>query len=270
MLTGGVDKSVILFDRASEKKLATLTGHTKKITSVLFHPKEDILLSSSLDKTARIWRHSEAGYEVVETLKAHVSGVIGLSLHASGDYVVTASQDASWAFHDLHNARCLAHVQNPDSSAQFTSVSFHPDGLILGTGSSTNVVHIWDVKSQKNLATFEGHEGSITDIAFSENGFYLATASEDGSVRLWDLRKLKNVQTHKFGKGVFADCLDFDYSGTYLATGGTDVNIFSAKSLDPIKTLSDHKSVTDLKFGLDSSFLATVANDRFLKFFGRS
>lgn len=35
---GGADKNVVVFDRREEQIVATLKGHTKKVSSVIYHP----------------------------------------------------------------------------------------------------------------------------------------------------------------------------------------------------------------------------------------
>lgn len=40
-------------------------------------------------------------------------------------------------------------------------MAFHPDGLILGTGTTDAVVKIWDVKSQTK---FDDHVGAVTAV----------------------------------------------------------------------------------------------------------
>ena len=50
-------------------------------------------------------------------------------------------------------------------------MQFHPDGLILGTGTVGNRIRVWDVKTMANVASFDGHKGKVTDISFSENGY---------------------------------------------------------------------------------------------------
>lgn len=37
---GGADKNVVVFDRREEQIVATLKGHTKKVSSVIYHPAQ--------------------------------------------------------------------------------------------------------------------------------------------------------------------------------------------------------------------------------------
>lgn len=39
-------------------------------------------------------------------------------------------------------------VTDASENVDYTAAAFHPDGLILGTGTAQSIVKIWDVKSQ--------------------------------------------------------------------------------------------------------------------------
>ncbi|NWW84624.1 PRP19 factor, partial [Rhynochetos jubatus] len=227
ILTGGADKNVIVFDKSSEQILATLKGHSKKVTSVVFHPSQDLVFSASPDATIRIW--SVPNSSCVQVVRAHEGSVTGLSLHATGDYLLSSSDDQYWAFSDIQTGRVLTKVTDESSGCALTCAQFHPDGLIFGTGTMDSQIKIWDLKERTNVANFPGHSGPITSIAFSENGYYLATAADDSSVKLWDLRKLKNFKTLQLDNNFEVKSLIFDQSGTYLALGGTDVQIYICK-----------------------------------------
>jgi len=264
VVTGGVDASVIVFNHESGKIVSTLNGHSKRVNDVLFHPSGDVVLSCSQDKTARVWRSGTSGYSTSHVVKIHTDDVTAISLHATGDYLATASLDRSWGFHDINTGACLLKVSRARDDAGLSSIAFHPDGLILGTGTTESMVRIWDVKLQDNVASFEGHTGRIVDITFSENGFYLATAAED-SIKLWDLRKLTNFFTIPIDGQVSA--INFDYSGNYLAVAGNQINIYqSGKTFSPVQVYSEHPAlVTDVKFGHNTSFFASSSMDRSLK-----
>ena len=45
-------------------------------------------------------------------------------------------------------------VLDSSGSEGYTSAAFHPDGLILGTGTTGAVAKIWDVKTQVVAALF--------------------------------------------------------------------------------------------------------------------
>jgi len=266
VLTGGADSHVVLLNRSTQKVVQTLSGHSKKITSVKFHPTEDVLLSSSADKTAKVWRKAASGYEASYSVKVHSAEVVGCTVQPTGDYWATASLDKTWALHDLHNNTTITQV-NADTALY--CVQFHPDGLILGTGTD-DTLKIWDVKTLKNAASFEGHQGKIVDLSFSENGYYLATASEDKTVKLWDLRKLKNIHTFDFPEKFNLTSVEWDYSGSYLAVTGSDIRVFVGKTLNHIATFTGHQGVvTDAKWGNDAQFLVSTSMDRSVKVWGK-
>ncbi|NWH42296.1 PRP19 factor, partial [Chloropsis hardwickii] len=266
ILTGGADKNVIVFDKSSEQILATLKGHTKKVTSVVFHPSQDLVFSASPDATIRIWSVPNAS--CVQVVRAHEGSVTGLSLHATGDYLLSSSDDQYWAFSDIQTGRVLTKVTDESSGCALTCAQFHPDGLIFGTGTMDSQIKIWDLKERTNVANFPGHSGPITSIAFSENGYYLATAADDSSVKLWDLRKLKNFKTLQLDNNFEVKSLIFDQSGTYLALGGTDVQIYICKQWTEILHFTEHSGLTTgVAFGHHAKFIASTGMDRSLKFY---
>lgn len=105
-----MDKTAIVFDRDTQAQVATLSGHTKRITDACFHPTRELLLTSSVDKTARVWQAQAegdgGGYKAAHVLDDHDGEVVGATVHATGDFMATASKDKSWAFYDINRCVC--------------------------------------------------------------------------------------------------------------------------------------------------------------------
>lgn len=235
-----------------------------------------LCLTASADATVRVWGTAEDEHKQLcrHVIRTHDAAVNGISLHATGDYVLSASSDTFWAFSDIRTGRVLCKVKDDKSPQPITCAQFHPDGLIFGAGSDDAMVKIWDLKEQANVANFPGHSGPIRAISFSENGYYLATAAEDGAVKLWDLRKLKNFKTLSIGGGEqqqsqnMINDLCFDQSGTYLAVAGTDVRVFVCKAWQELAKWTDHtEPATGVRFGADAKFIASVGLDRSLRYY---
>ena len=176
----------------------------------MYHPTEELVFSGSPDATIRVWGVAQA--QCAAVLRAHQAAVTGLSLHATGDFLLSSGADTYWALSDIRIGRVLVKAQDQTNPQPLTCAQFHPDGLILGTGTTDAQVKIWELKERRNVANFASHSGPITALAFSENGYYLATAAEDGQVKLWDLRKLKNFKTLSAGEEVSTcNCLFLSY-----------------------------------------------------------
>ncbi|RIA79853.1 WD40-repeat-containing domain protein [Glomus cerebriforme] len=276
ILTGGNDKKALIINIQEGKVTSQLKGHTKKITDVLWlgNPNEegyDTAFTASVDKNIRIWQKSDKDYKSSAILSVHSAEVTGISVHATKDYLVSVSNDSTWAFHDIHTTQTLAKIESNDVINGYSTVEIHPDGLILGTGTNDSIVRIWDIKMQKNVTSFTDHTGRITSIAFSENGYYLATASECNAVKLWDLRKLLNFYTIQLDEGTKVNKVCWDYSGQYLGVCGTDVRIYQAKTWNQLAVFNDNTAeATDLKFGELAKTLYVSGLDRTVRFYGDS
>merc|ERR1711907_136296 len=140
--------------------VTTLAGHKKKVNRVLFHPEAPTVFTASSDKTARVWSSTGGDFATASQITCHKGEVTDATLHATGDYLVTSSLDASWAFHDISTGNCLVQKHDAEAKKGFTSAMFHPDGLILATGTANATVRIWDIKAQQNVASFDGHAGA--------------------------------------------------------------------------------------------------------------
>ncbi|CAI5444205.1 unnamed protein product [Caenorhabditis angaria] len=266
-LTGGLDRTAILYDYEREQVVQTFKGHSKKINAVVLLADRKTAISASADSHIRVWNSEETSAKAV--IDVHQAPVTDISLNATGDYILSSSDDSYWAFSDIHTGKTLTKVAvEKDSNIAIHCIEFHPDGLIFGTGTADAVVKIWDLKSQSNAANFPGHNSSVRSIAFSENGYYLATGSDDGEVKLWDLRKLKNLKTLATEQKQPINELSFDMTGTFLAIGGQNVQVIHVKTWQDVANLNEHTApVTGVRFGENARSLVTSSMDKSLRIF---
>lgn len=262
---GTADGDCILYNRILGKKLTTF--HTKHaINRTVFHTSLDLLFTAS-DQIS-FWSISQQSTQPIRSIRTHSDMVTGLSLHPSGDFILSSSRDRTWAFSDVTTGTCL--YQNKTGSAPYSCISFHPDGLIFGTGSEENMIEIWDVKNQQQATSFSVHKGKITDLSFSENGYYMASSSADGIVHFWDLRKLKSIANLDLHSPVTS--IEFDDSGSYVAVAlqNGDVNVYQSKVWKQLANFkgSHNKGANAVTWaGKTASLLVSAGSDGLVKFY---
>ncbi|KAL2465312.1 Pre-mRNA-processing factor 19 [Abeliophyllum distichum] len=70
----GVNTNAVVFDQTSGQILSTLSGHSKKVTSVKFVAEGELVVTGSADKTVRVWQGTENGnYDCRHILKDHTA-----------------------------------------------------------------------------------------------------------------------------------------------------------------------------------------------------
>ncbi|KAK0489297.1 WD40-repeat-containing domain protein [Armillaria novae-zelandiae] len=93
-------------------------------------------------------------------------------------------------------------------------------GKWLATGSSDEIIKVWDLRRKKEIGGLMHHEGSITHLSFPSRGHLLST-SEDGTLCLFRARDWAVLRSLKGHKGP-VNCVAVHPSGKVALSVGKD------------------------------------------------
>lgn len=161
-VAGSSGYMIKLWDVATWYGVADLKGHESQILSIAWSPDGQTLWSSDHSGRIKCW---DLGRD--RTLPQP---------SAKGSQGV----ERDW------NAGCNQGDSNQGHHDQVWSLSCHPQGHVLASGSFDRTVRLWDIYTGKCLSVLQGHTDHICSVAFSPDGAWLASAGDDGTIRLWD------------------------------------------------------------------------------------
>ena len=235
---------VLLWDVASGALESTLSGHSGRVSSVVFSPDGNTIASGSDDDTVILWNVATGG--IITTFSGHTGGVNSVVFNLDGS--ILASSSGAWSTNPVR----LWDVATGEFKVTLTAggsdkIIFSPDGRTLA-GDEKNTVVLWDVATGEQKVTLESPD-YLWDIAYSPDGGTLAGAlqSEKGMVILWDV--LTGQQ-----KATFTGHTDGVTGVAFSQDGGS----FVSSSYDGTVMLWDVASLRDT--GADSSQVAADAN----------
>jgi WD40 repeat protein len=95
---------------------------------------------------------------------------------------------------------------------------FFPDGRRLAFVAGNNV-HVWDIRSQRQVAILKGHRNSIGAIAVSPDGARIVTGGSDDTFRIWDADRYAHLLTFRISEANGICCLSFSSDSLCIAAG---------------------------------------------------
>ncbi len=156
------------------------TSPEKGVTGVVFSADGRLLVTTSTDRSARIWDVSTE--RLLHVLK-HEGHVVSASFSPDGTQLVTASEDgAAWVWDVATGARQLL-LTGPTGFVE--SASFSRDGRFILISSTDAIARVYDAHDGHERAGLVGHSDAVTGASFSPDGRSIVTASDDGTARLW-------------------------------------------------------------------------------------
>lgn len=148
-----------------ESSIPLVHGHSDLITDFDFSPFDDGMLATcSTDANVRVWHIPEGG--LAESL-------------ANAEYSL------------------------PQFDKRVENVLFHPTTEFLLTVAYFDTVKLWDIKHEKEIFSFSGHEDQVQNTSWHGNGSLFVTTSRDRNIRIIDPRADKvayEAESHKSPK----------------------------------------------------------------------
>ena len=248
-LIGESGQTLEVWNITSGTRIAELTEHQSLITTVVFSPSGEYLISGDIDGKLVVWRvqHWEKQHAFIghtDSLRAaafHPNGqqfatTDGRSIFlwdvTSGEQLGSPSVDSTFvALYKGDMRQIQRQTQSRYKPSKYLhSIAFSPCGTLLA-GGLFGGIHLWDA------ATLEPRMGMILPercahvgvVVFSPCGRYLGSGSwwnktDKVSVRLWDVATGENIHTF-WGHTSDVQNLAFSKSGELLASSSYDCTV---------------------------------------------
>ena len=260
---GSEDKTIIVWDVATQRELATLTGHADTVGNLLFDHDGEVLLSGDYGGNILRW-----DLEEMKAIDAPVKGfgdsISSIFLAPNGHVKALALEKNRVIVINVNDDPPLGRrIKAPDVGS--ANIAFSPDGRILASAGEFGDVLLWDVASgQQSGEPLSGHERQVSSLAFAHDGKTLVSGSMDGTVIFWDLatRKALGSPLSPWGRSPVWS-LGWSPNGNTVVAGGDATLVFwdgaTRQQLGPPIT-SQKDRIWALAFSPDGKFLASAGN----------
>eukprot|EP01132_Coremiostelium_polycephalum_P010667 gene10667-13065_t len=188
-VVGGSDKKIIQWDINANEIVQEYNQHLGAINTITFIDDNRRFVSSSDDKSLRIW---EWGIPVVikYVSEPDMHSMPAVSVHPKGKWFATQSLDNQILIYSTRDKfrmnkkkRFIGHTV----AGYACQLGFSPDGKYVISGDSTGKAYFWDWKSSKVYKTLSAHDGVCIGIEWHPiETSKVVTCGWDGKIKFWD------------------------------------------------------------------------------------
>ena len=162
-----------------------MTGHNHYAMCAQFHPKEDLVVSASLDQSVRVWD--------ISGLRKKHSAPTTMSFE---DQMARANANQADMFGNT-DAVVKFVLEGHDRGVNW--VAFHPTLPLIVSAGDDRLIKLWRMSETKawEVDTCRGHFQNASACLFHPHQDLILSVGEDKTVRVWDLNKRTSVQSFK-------------------------------------------------------------------------
>jgi WD40 repeat protein len=147
LLSGGHDRSPVIFDPATGAELLRLEGHKDEVRAVSISPDERLLATASEDQTIFVW--DLAAKSSIFTLARANQDPTTVSFHPDGTRLASGGKDTFVRLWDAKDGHLIWEVS---VRRKVRAVAFSPDGRQLAVAGEDVGVYLLDPADGRTLA----------------------------------------------------------------------------------------------------------------------
>jgi hypothetical protein len=258
--TGGDDATVRLWDAATGREEAVLSGNHRAILAVAFFHSGKFLLSEDSDGILHRW---DLATQKEDATYPHQGGTVRRLVISPDDSLVAVPRAQDIELWDLQHGT----IQRTLSGSQQTisALAFSPDGDTLAAGDTTGYIQFWDVKTGAEGPRFQAGSNPVRALTFIGDGRTLASAgSLEKEVKLWGVSTQEQVGTLPGSRDTVLN-LAVSPQRDLLAGGCQDgvTQLWKPSSEERLAAWQAHQgTIRGLALSPDGRLLATAGEDQ--------
>lgn len=245
-LPSGYKQGTVEKCRLPKKVVHTWSSHSKGVSAIRFHPSGHLLLSTSLDGTAKISR-VHGNRKCMRTYLGHSKGIRTAEFAGTGGgQFVSSSFDKSVKLWDTETGAIVTSFDTKNAiSFALATHPTHPS--ILLAGINKKIVQ-FDTRTGDNLQEYDYHLDAVNSITFVDEGRKFVTSSDDKTIRVWEFGVPVQIQVIKDTEMHAASTASLSPDGTTWLGQNADNTIVSYSVTGPKvrqlkkKTFQGHSS----------------------------
>ena len=173
--------SVVLFDVATGKKLASVGDEPDAILAADISPDEKLVAIGCTSRLVKL--HSTEDGSLRASISKHTDWVTAVAFSPNGKYLATGDRSGSIYLWDGASGGLILPLSEHKKAIR--GLSWRSDSGALASCGEDGKVIWWDVKDGWPVVNKpNSHEGGVLDCRFGPQG-ELATCGRDGLVKLW-------------------------------------------------------------------------------------